>query len=147
MSSSQRADAAAETPSTDAHPNPYALDPSASEPDVYKRMGIFAGRPLWCNSIPPEWEVANGMDQNSKQLQESMFELLTSEASYYKSLDLVVRDFFQQVELVDVITEADKRLLMSNIEQIRDLSKVYVCAHMLKITECCSSTIGQPTCR
>ena len=54
-----------------------------------------------------------------------MFELLTSEASYYKSLNLIVSGFFQQAGFDTAVSNADKRQLMSNIEQIRDLSKAY----------------------
>ena len=135
VSSSQRAGAAAGTPSADVHSNPYDLaiaSTHSSEPDVYNRLAHFADRPSWLKWVQ-QLEVAEGMDRSSVQLQESMFELLTSEASYYKSLNLVVSGFFQHAELVAAISDADKRLLMSNIEQIRDLSKTYACVATKKL--------------
>lgn len=95
-----------------------------------RRNGQPAGqKKTWRESVKRYVEGSEldlgSLDSGRLQLQESMFELLTSEASYFKSLDLIVRGLFQKAEFVAAVNERDRRLLISNLEQIRDLSKAY----------------------
>ncbi|XP_016414556.1 ephexin-1-like [Sinocyclocheilus rhinocerous] len=56
-------------------------------------------------------------------LQEAMFELVTSEASYYKSLELLETHFLRNPLLVNTLSQSDMHFLFSNIEDIMKASE------------------------
>lgn len=52
-----------------------------------------------------------------------MFELVTSEASYYKSLELLETHFLRNPLLVNTLSQSDMHFLFSNIEDIMKASE------------------------
>uniref|UniRef100_A0AAR2LQL8 Neuronal guanine nucleotide exchange factor n=1 Tax=Pygocentrus nattereri TaxID=42514 RepID=A0AAR2LQL8_PYGNA len=59
-------------------------------------------------------------------LQEAMFELVTSEASYYKSLELLERHFLQNSDLITSLSQSDIHFLFSNIADIMKASERFL---------------------
>ncbi|KAL7841920.1 hypothetical protein SRHO_G00236090 [Serrasalmus rhombeus] len=59
-------------------------------------------------------------------LQEAMFELVTSEASYYKSLELLERHFLQNSDLINSLSQSDIHFLFSNIADIMKASERFL---------------------
>ncbi|XP_056328998.1 ephexin-1 isoform X2 [Danio aesculapii] len=59
-------------------------------------------------------------------LQEAMFELVTSEASYYKSLELLETHFLRNPLLVNTLSQSDMHFLFSNIEDIMKASEKFL---------------------
>ncbi|XP_058464720.1 uncharacterized protein LOC131438610 [Malaya genurostris] len=103
------------------------LRPSAFEliePNVGKL------RTLWCE-IP---EVINSqilltLTANEKRLQEAKFEILTSEASYLKSLNLLKSHFINHPAFRDVkiLTSSERKTLFSNIIPVQECSDRLLC--------------------
>ncbi|KAL7869478.1 hypothetical protein AOLI_G00134660 [Acnodon oligacanthus] len=58
--------------------------------------------------------------------QESMFEVLTSEVSYLRSLRVLTEHFLASRELNDTLTVLDKKTLFSNILRIREVSERFL---------------------
>lgn len=56
-------------------------------------------------------------------LQQSMFEVLTSEASYLRSLRVLTEHFLLSRELNDTIIIRDQKTLFSNILRVREVSE------------------------
>ncbi|XP_051963710.1 ephexin-1-like isoform X1 [Xyrauchen texanus] len=59
-------------------------------------------------------------------VQEAMFELVTSEASYYKSLELLESHFLRNPLLVNTLSQSDMHFLFSNIEDIMKASERFL---------------------
>ncbi|XP_054286456.1 uncharacterized protein LOC129002572 [Macrosteles quadrilineatus] len=59
-------------------------------------------------------------------LQESKFEILTSEVSYLKSLNILITLFVESSELKDVLDIEDRRCLFGNILEIRKASEIFL---------------------
>ncbi|CAJ0960202.1 unnamed protein product, partial [Mesorhabditis belari] len=87
-------------------------------------------RSLWCE-LP---EVKNAglletLDEETKQLQEAYFEVITSEASYLRSLNILITHFMADKAMlgskssVSVISNDDRKHLFSNIFAVRDSSE------------------------
>jgi len=77
------------------------------------RMGQ---RTLWCE-IPEVQSsgILSILSDTQKQLQEAIFEILTSEVSYLKSLDVLITLFYENEELIQVLTDEDRAALFGNI--------------------------------
>jgi len=66
-------------------------------------------------------------------LQQTLFEIIMSEASYLKSLHLVIKHFAQSVEFdalhspAAILTKRDYKILFSNIESVWTVSARWVC--------------------
>ncbi|RWS07018.1 Rho guanine nucleotide exchange factor 26-like protein [Dinothrombium tinctorium] len=91
-------------------------------------MDIVDGgiRKLWCE-VPQvkEQGLLEKLTPQQRKQQEAMFEVITSEASYLKSLTILVKHFvnnpeFQNPEVIDARKKKD---LFSNIDEIYDISK------------------------
>eukprot|EP00061_Rhincodon_typus_P009296 g32691.t1 len=63
-------------------------------------------------------EAAPGVSQN-----EAMFELVTSEASYYKSLEILVFHFMKSEQLSEALSPIEKHHIFSNILDIKAASE------------------------
>ncbi|XP_034024576.1 ephexin-1 [Thalassophryne amazonica] len=59
-------------------------------------------------------------------MQEAMFELVTSEASYYKSLEVLETHFLQNLQLVNTLNQSDMHFLFSNIEEVMEASERFL---------------------
>uniref|UniRef100_A0A914Z7E3 DH domain-containing protein n=2 Tax=Panagrolaimus superbus TaxID=310955 RepID=A0A914Z7E3_9BILA len=91
-------------------------------------------RSLWCEL--PEVKSAgllNQLDDNSKKLQEAFFEVITSEASYLRSINFLINHFISAPEFLgtgmkpSIITAAERKHLFSNIINVRDCSERLLC--------------------
>ncbi|VDN55425.1 unnamed protein product [Dracunculus medinensis] len=91
-------------------------------------------RSLWCE-LP---EVKNAgllekLDDKAKKLQEAFFEVITSEASYLRSLNILITHFMAAPELLgskgisSVISNVERKHLFSNIFSVRDCSERLLC--------------------
>lgn len=54
---------------------------------------------------------------------QAMFELVTSEASYYKSLEILETHFLRNSSLVKTLSQSDMHFLFSNIEEVMKVSE------------------------
>ncbi|XP_056612474.1 ephexin-1 [Triplophysa dalaica] len=59
-------------------------------------------------------------------VQEAMFELVSSEASYYKSLELLETHFLHNPLLVNTLSQSDMHFLFSNIEDVMKASERFL---------------------
>ncbi|KAM3719213.1 Ephexin-1 [Dirofilaria immitis] len=87
-------------------------------------------RSLWCE-LP---EVRNSgllerLDEDTKKLQEAYFEVITSEASYLRSINILITHFMAAPEMLgsrrssSMITNEERKQLFSNIFAVRDCSE------------------------
>ncbi|XP_059160433.1 serine-rich adhesin for platelets-like isoform X2 [Physella acuta] len=100
--------------------------------DVFKKGGTLH-RALWCQM--PE-VIESGLllqlSDQEKKIQEAMFEIMTSEASYLKSLKVLITVFLSapefSAEMSDrcVITKRERQILFSNIGHIKDISEEFL---------------------
>ena len=75
-------------------------------------------RTLWCE-IP---EVCSSgilaiLSEKQKGWQEAIFEILTSEVSYLKSLDVLISLFYENSQLIAVLSNQERANLFGNIKQ------------------------------
>ncbi|VDD86269.1 unnamed protein product [Enterobius vermicularis] len=91
-------------------------------------------RSLWCEL--PEVKSAgllDVLDEDMKKLQEAFFEVITSEASYLRSLNILITHFMAAPELLgskgtsSVISNEERKQLFSNIFAVRDCSERLLC--------------------
>ncbi|VDK41943.1 unnamed protein product [Anisakis simplex] len=91
-------------------------------------------RSLWCELT----EVKNSgllekLDDREKKLQEAYFEVITSEASYLRSLNILITHFMAASELLgskgtsSIICNEERKRLFSNIFSVRDCSERLLC--------------------
>ncbi|XP_029302221.1 ephexin-1 isoform X2 [Cottoperca gobio] len=59
-------------------------------------------------------------------MQEAMFELVTSEASYYKSLEILESHFVRNPILLNTLSQSDVHFLFSNIEEVMKASERFL---------------------
>ncbi|XP_069581909.1 ephexin-1 [Brachyistius frenatus] len=59
-------------------------------------------------------------------MQEAMFELVTSEASYYKSLEILETHFLRNPDLFNTLSQSDMHFLFSNIEEVMNASERFL---------------------
>ncbi|KAI1707214.1 rhoGEF domain-containing protein [Ditylenchus destructor] len=91
-------------------------------------------RSLWCELAEVKSAgLLEQLDEHSKKLQEAYFEVITSEASYLRSINILITHFMAAPELMgsksasSVITNAERKQLFSNIQAIRDASEGFLC--------------------
>ncbi|CAL1530189.1 unnamed protein product [Lymnaea stagnalis] len=100
--------------------------------DVFKKGGTLH-RALWCQ-MPEVIEsgLLQKLPDQEKKIQEAMFEIMTSEASYLKSLKVLISVFLTapefSAELSDrcVINRRERQILFSNIGHIKDISEEFL---------------------
>ncbi|XP_034723516.1 ephexin-1 isoform X2 [Etheostoma cragini] len=59
-------------------------------------------------------------------MQEATFELITSEASYYKSLEILETHFLRDPVLINTLSQSDVHFLFSNIEEVMKASERFL---------------------
>ena len=86
-------------------------------------------RTLWCE-IPEVREsgVLDSLTAHEKKLQEAKFELITSEASYVKSLIVLEKHFMNSSTFRDetILSKGDRRILFSNVNPVRTRSEKFL---------------------
>ncbi|CAF95490.1 unnamed protein product, partial [Tetraodon nigroviridis] len=66
------------------------------------------------------------LPQKEVIMQEAMFELVTSEASYYKSLEILETHFLRNPTLINTLSQSDMHFLFSNIEEVMKASERFL---------------------
>ncbi|XP_077472127.1 rho guanine nucleotide exchange factor 19 isoform X2 [Stigmatopora argus] len=107
---------------SDGTPSPSSLSPSSSF--CSSRGSAFA---LWQDI--PDVRSSGQLDNFSNQqrkLQEAKFELVTSEASYIRSLTIAVDHFMLSQELSECLGAQDKQWLFSKLPEVKDVSERFL---------------------
>ncbi|XP_067880137.1 rho guanine nucleotide exchange factor 15-like [Heterodontus francisci] len=82
---------------------------------------------LWQNlSVVRQSGILNELSQSECRLQESMFEVLTSEASYLRSLNVLIEHFMNNKDLNETIILRDKKTLFSCITRVKEVSESFL---------------------
>ncbi|XP_066565865.1 ephexin-1 isoform X2 [Amia ocellicauda] len=82
---------------------------------------------LWQNLEPVRQSgVLANMSPREVTLQEAMFELVTSEASYYKSMELLESHFLRNPILVNTLNQSEMHFIFSNIEDVMKASERFL---------------------
>ncbi|XP_067833775.1 rho guanine nucleotide exchange factor 19-like, partial [Heptranchias perlo] len=111
--------------------DPALRQPRAAEapgnPGLLQRMSLVAPIGLW-RDIP---EVQRSGDfaklsNEQQKLQEAKFELISSEASCLRSLDIAVEHFQQSVDLQPLLTAQERQWLFSRLADVRDVSRRFL---------------------
>ncbi|KAM9343646.1 rho guanine nucleotide exchange factor 19 isoform 1-T2 [Pholidichthys leucotaenia] len=107
---------------SDGTPSPSNLSPSGSFRS--SRGSAFA---LWQDI--PDVRTSGQLDNFSneeRKLQEAKFELVTSEASYIRSLTIAVDHFMLSSELAECLGAQEKQWLFSKLPEVRDVSERFL---------------------
>ncbi|XP_058845994.1 ephexin-1 isoform X2 [Acipenser ruthenus] len=70
--------------------------------------------------------VLSVLSTEKRQHQEAMFELVTSETSYYKSLELLVTHFQENRQLIQSLSQSEAHFIFSNIRDVKDVSERFL---------------------
>ncbi|XP_047466011.1 rho guanine nucleotide exchange factor 15 [Mugil cephalus] len=109
----------------------YAMDWTARRAGPAAPAGDGAPTPsqstLW-QELPAVREsgVLEQLTPEQCKYQESMFEVLTSEASYLRSLRVLTEHFLNSRELQDTIIIRDRKPLFSNVLRVREVSERFL---------------------
>uniref|UniRef100_UPI00398F5D90 ephexin-1 n=1 Tax=Pristiophorus japonicus TaxID=55135 RepID=UPI00398F5D90 len=95
-----------------------------SQPAKLSQRTNNLGMKLWQNSEKVRNStVLSSLSRKEIKLQEAMFELVTSEASYYKSLEILVFHFMKSEQLSEILSHIEKHHIFSNILDIKAASE------------------------
>lgn len=82
---------------------------------------------LWQNlEVVQNSGLLDKLPQKEVIMQEAMFELVTSEASYYKSLEILETHFLRNPTLINTLSQSDMHFLFSNIEGVMKASERFL---------------------
>ncbi|XP_068441050.1 ephexin-1 isoform X2 [Clinocottus analis] len=82
---------------------------------------------LWQNlEVVQASGLLTQLPQSEVIIQEAMFELVTSEASYYKSLEILEAHFLRNPDLINTLSQSDVHFLFSNIEEVMKASERFL---------------------
>ncbi|XP_039611536.1 rho guanine nucleotide exchange factor 19-like isoform X1 [Polypterus senegalus] len=70
--------------------------------------------------------LLEGLTPQQRRLQEAMFEVITSEASYFKSLTVAVNHFVKSQELSQSLCSMERHTLFSNLLEVHDVSERFL---------------------
>jgi neuronal guanine nucleotide exchange factor len=97
-------------------------------------------RTLWCE-IPEVVSsgILSTIGPHQKKLQEAKFEIITSEASYINSLNVLEKHFMSSLEMCDesVLSKNDRRTLFSNLIPVKTCSEHF----LAELEECWQDNI------
>ncbi|XP_067851574.1 ephexin-1 [Heptranchias perlo] len=95
-----------------------------SQPVKLSQRTNNLGMKLWQNSEKVRNSIVlSTLSRKEIKLQEAMFELVTSEASYYKSLEILVFHFMKSEQLSETLSPIEKHHIFSNILDIKAASE------------------------
>ncbi|KAA0712875.1 Rho guanine nucleotide exchange factor 5 [Triplophysa tibetana] len=80
---------------------------------------------LW-QELPQAKDLLNSLTAREIQLQEAMFELIVSEASYQKSLVVAVNVFQWSAELKQTLSRVEHHVLFSNLKEVCRVSERFL---------------------
>ncbi|CAL1290791.1 unnamed protein product [Larinioides sclopetarius] len=120
-------DASSKFSDTESQPmvKPPVLQSQMSAMDLVHGEG--GQRSLWCE-VPEVIEsgILKTISSKDRKIQEAMFEVITSEASYLKSLNFLFEHFVQCPEFsgseTNILDKREKHVLFSDIQPVRDVS-------------------------
>ncbi|KAM8821187.1 uncharacterized protein ACNFOS_011780 [Eudromia elegans] len=99
-----------------------------SPQDSYlQRLSVSSNASLW-QDIPMirGSRMLLNMSHDEQKLQEAKFELIMSEASYLRSLNVAVDHFQRSSELQAVLTNQERQWLFSRLQDVRDVSASFL---------------------
>jgi len=105
--------------------------PKSSRPTAMELIQPREGqhRTLWCE-IPEVVSrgILSEIDLHQKKLQEAKFEIITSEASYINSLNVLQKHFMSSLEVCDesVLSKNDRRILFCNLKAVKTCSEDFL---------------------
>ncbi|KAM9462252.1 rho guanine nucleotide exchange factor 15 isoform 2-T3 [Clarias gariepinus] len=100
---------------------------SSSGAESVRSSPISFQRTLWQDQpAVQESGILDTITPEECKYQESMFEVLTSEVSYLRSLRVLTDHFMESRELNDNIINRDRKTLFSNILRIREVSEKFL---------------------
>uniref|UniRef100_A0A8D0GBZ8 DH domain-containing protein n=1 Tax=Sphenodon punctatus TaxID=8508 RepID=A0A8D0GBZ8_SPHPU len=124
IQSQKRADSLAEDVEPGSPNSPRLRRKGLSPQDSYlQRLSVSSSASLW-QDIPMirGSTVLLTMTREEQKLQEAKFELIMSEASYLRSLNMAVDHFQRSPELQAVLTNQERQWLFSRLQDVRDVS-------------------------
>uniref|UniRef100_A0A5F9CU81 Rho guanine nucleotide exchange factor 5 n=1 Tax=Oryctolagus cuniculus TaxID=9986 RepID=A0A5F9CU81_RABIT len=125
IQSQQRLDSLAEAPGT-ASPRQHRKTLVSSE-SYLQRLSMASSGSLW-QEIPVvrNSTVLLSMTHGDQKLQEAKFELIVSEASYLRSLNVAVDHFQHSAQLRATLSNQDHQWLFSRLQDVRDVSTTFL---------------------
>lgn len=125
IQSQQRPDSVAEAPGP-ASPRQPRKSPVSSESYV-QRLSMAPSSSLW-QEIPVvrNSTMLLSMTHEDQKLQEAKFELIVSEASYLRSLNIAVDHFQHSTQLRAILSNQDQQWLFSRLQDVRDVSTTFL---------------------
>ncbi|XP_050565496.1 rho guanine nucleotide exchange factor 5-like isoform X1 [Cygnus atratus] len=99
-----------------------------SPQDSYlQRLSVSSTASLW-QDIPMirGSRMLLNMSRDEQKLQEAKFELIVSEASYLRSLNVAVDHFQRSAELQAMLTNQERQWLFSRLQDVRDVSASFL---------------------
>ncbi|XP_029436377.1 rho guanine nucleotide exchange factor 15-like isoform X2 [Rhinatrema bivittatum] len=107
--------------------SPPSLSDYGGNSPRQSRRSVTPQNTLW-QELPAVREsgILEKMSTEQRKMQESMFEVLTSEASYLRSLTLLTEHFMNSRELDETIIIREKKILFSNILKVKEISERFL---------------------
>ncbi|EFA09747.2 uncharacterized protein Exn [Tribolium castaneum] len=98
--------------------------PSAMELVTPNKNLLTVSRTLWCE-IPEviQSSVLSTLSTHQKKLQEAKFEMITSEASYLNSLNVLCNHFVKSFESLDILSKDELEMLFGKVADVKNCSE------------------------
>lgn len=125
IQSQQRPDSTAEAPGPASPRQPRKV--LVSSESYLQRLSMAPSASLW-QEIPVvrNSTVLLSMTHEDQKLQEAKFELIVSEASYLRSLNIAVDHFQHSSQLRAILSNQDQQWLFSRLQDVRDVSATFL---------------------
>ncbi|XP_074967661.1 rho guanine nucleotide exchange factor 5 [Phalacrocorax aristotelis] len=128
IQSQKRVDSFAEDIESSFPSSPRLRRKVLSPQDSYlQRLSVSSNASLW-QDIPMVRgsRILLNMSRDEQKLQEAKFELIMSEASYLRSLNVAVDHFQRSTELQALLTNQERQWLFSRLHDVRDVSASFL---------------------
>ncbi|XP_074010735.1 rho guanine nucleotide exchange factor 5 [Numenius arquata] len=128
IQSQKRVDSFAEDIESSFPSSPRLRRKVLSPQDSYlQRLSVSSTASLW-QDIPMirGSRILLNMSRDEQKLQEAKFELIISEASYLRSLNVAVDHFQRSAELQAMLTNQERQWLFSRLHDVRDVSASFL---------------------
>ncbi|XP_036285032.1 rho guanine nucleotide exchange factor 5 isoform X3 [Pipistrellus kuhlii] len=125
IQSQQRPDSLAEASGPPSPRQPRKV--LVSSESYLQRLSMASRSSLW-QEIPVvrNSTVLLSMTHEDQKLQEAKFELIVSEASYLRSLNIAVDHFQHSAQLRAILSNQDQQWLFSRLQDVRDVSATFL---------------------
>uniref|UniRef100_A0A669Q2N3 Rho guanine nucleotide exchange factor 5 n=1 Tax=Phasianus colchicus TaxID=9054 RepID=A0A669Q2N3_PHACC len=128
IQSQKRVDSFAEDAESSLPSSPRLRRKVLSPQDSYlQRLSVSSNASLW-QDIPMirGSRMLLNMSRDEQKLQEAKFELIMSEASYLRSLNVAVDHFQRSTELQAILSNQERQWLFSRLQDVRDVSASFL---------------------